>query len=45
MFHRIDRHQTRFGIVESGEGVYLHYSEGTKVMDASCPLSSSPHHW
>lgn len=35
LFNRIDQDRGRSRTVESGEGVYLHYSDGTKVLDAS----------
>jgi|TARA_Y100000310_G_scaffold342275_1_gene444803 adenosylmethionine-8-amino-7-oxononanoate aminotransferase len=39
LFNRIDRKRTESRsdsrTVESGDGIYLHYSDGTKVIDAS----------
>ncbi|HJN53321.1 MAG: aspartate aminotransferase family protein [Pseudomonadales bacterium] len=35
LFNRIDRKRTDSRTVESGEGIYLHYSDGTTVIDAS----------
>jgi len=35
LFNRIDQNSSPSRTVESGEGIYLHYSDGTKVIDAS----------
>lgn len=35
LFNRIDRNRSPSRTVEAGDGIYLHYSDGTKIMDAS----------